>query len=248
MQSLAEILHDMKERADERAALAGYVPVEEPADPRCPKCHGSGILSAGFDKSSKVWIAKTVSCDCYVRPVPVGPTFEGFRLHPKYPDLEDAYNAALLWAAHLGPGILVLGGERGVGKTHLARAAFKTCIAQGDICHWVKDGDLIDGMFLAFERHNVDEWMASVCKIPVLFIDDLGLSPLTTEAIRSLYDRIIDSRWEGAQSGTLRTMVTTNLAPRDFPPRMRSRLLDARLSKAVVIDAPDHRQISVGEE
>jgi len=242
--SFRDILQGVKER---QAARVVGVALEEPppeaVDATCPRCRGMGILTAGFDKSdSRNWVERYVPCPECPPPVPDGPDFDSFNCHPKWPTLEKAYNMALTWANGEGPGILLLAGDRGVGKTHLLRAAYKVVVASGVKCHWAKDGQLIDQMFRSFEEHDTDRWMRDITSVPALFIDELGGTSLSTDVIRSLYDRIIDARWEGSQYGTLRTMLTTNLHPSELPPRMRSRLLDNRLAVSLTIDAPDYRQ------
>ena len=243
MDSLGEILRGIQARNAARIAREGYTAVEEPKI-SCEICGDRGFVSRKV-RIDDPDFGRVVPCECNRAQEISGGSFVDFKTDNKYPDLKEAYLAALTWASGDGPGMLVLGGERGVGKTHLMRSAYKTSIVEGETCHWSHDGELIDRMFRAFSNRDVDTWMGEICAVPRLFIDDLGLTPLdkAPEQIRALYDRIIDRRWDGAVSGHLRTMLTTNQHPRDFPPRMRSRLLDKRHSKAVIIDAPDYRQI-----
>tara|TARA_Y100000310_G_scaffold335033_1_gene416106 strand:+ start:3808 stop:4527 length:720 start_codon:yes stop_codon:yes gene_type:complete len=239
MESLGDILKGIQVRRQE----AGSMVADEPTELVCPKCKGAGWVSTRFYTEGRKTHEGIRPCACNAPKAISGPTFETFKTNVKYPTLMEAILATQEWCAGNGPPLLILGGSRGVGKTHLARAARRQIALEGATTRWMKDGDLIDTIHRAFEDHTVDVWMNELRTVPWLFLDDIGLSPLS-DTMRGFYDRIIDARWEGAAEGR-RTMFTTNLLPKDFPLRMASRLSDKRLSEAMVIDAPDYRQISV---
>lgn len=241
MKSLGAILQDIYERGKDQERLP-----DEPKVPACPRCGGTGWLSHGLQEVGRERREELVPCSCNRPRIPVGPTFEEFRPDPQYPDLAAAYAMAVAWANKEGPPMLMLGGERGVGKTHLARAAYIAVIARGERAFWIKDGDLVGRIHRGFQDHDVDDWMARISNMTWLFIDDLGLTPLT-DTMRAFYERIVDARWEGA-SLDRRTCYTTNQRfssnPKlsDFSPRMTSRIMDKHLSAGMIIAAPDYRQ------
>jgi len=239
MQSLGEILRGIASRR-----RPGEVVERDPEPEPCAVCHGRGWLRTGFKTIGRDRIDQTVPCGC-VRVAMPGPTFETFHINPKHPDLSIAYDAAVTWSEGQGPPLLMLLGERGVGKTHLARAAYNAVIQRGERALWMKDGKVVDTLHTAFEQHTVEVWMEEWGTVRWLFIDELGLNP-TRDTIAAFYDRIIDARYEGAQEGRLRTMLTSNLLV--VAPRMASRLGDKRLARTVVIDAPDYRMNPHGEK
>jgi DNA replication protein DnaC len=75
-----------------------------------------------------------------------------------------------------------------------------------------------------------------VCKAPVLMLDDLGAERLTPFAEEQLF-LPLDHR----HRLELPTMVITNLALEDLPPRIGSRLADRKLCRVVLNPAADYR-------
>ena len=238
MDSLGAILKRVTENRAQRPD--DYEPPAE-VPVKCERCKDFGFLATPLDLSQRPHVVEElVRCPCQPPKQISGPTFETFICYPNHPDLQLAFEATQNWVDSKGPGMLVLSGERGVGKSHLARAAFNHLSLEGRNARWLPDGELVDTIHGAFRHQTVEDWMHEFRDSPWLIIDDLGLSALN-DTVKGFFDRIIDLRWQGAGDDK-RTMYTTNLAPRDFTPRIASRLADIHRTRAVVIDAPDHRQ------
>jgi DNA replication protein DnaC len=172
-------------------------------------------------------------------------TFQSFNFRPSGPDLPEqvarklqhAFNAARNFA--LNPdGWLVLAGETGCGKTHLAAAVAHQQRAAGRPCLFVTVPDLLDKLrgeaFAERSRDGIDS-LDRVSGAPFLVLDDLGVHSDTAWAQEKLY-QILNRRY----MGKLPTVIT--IRPSDeLPAALRSRLYDDKVSHFVEIDAPDYR-------
>lgn len=131
---------------------------------------------------------------------------------------------------------LVLNGSVGVGKTHLAVAAYRACVAGGVLpAIAVPVPALLDG--LRPGREPVEDLRACE-EARLLLLDDLAAERVTEWTGETLY-RLIDARY----ARRLPTIVTTN-APgtmiRDtLGPRVASRLNG--LGTVLILDGPDRR-------
>jgi len=215
----------------------------EPQGDICPVCKGNSFVQRHVRYGHPDW-GKIFPCGCQSGGADqVGPSFENFTCHPNYHDVQLAYEATQNWSQGRGPAILVLNGPRGVGKTHLARAALRAII-QADAhasVRWMPDGELSDTIRNSYETDSWNEWKFEFKGCQWLIIDDLGSITLS-DHMRSRYGEIIDWRWQGAGNGPpIRTMVTTNAAPDILGSRVESRLLDVSRTRAVTIEAPDYR-------
>ncbi len=173
--------------------------------------------------------------------------FEQF--HLKLTGVAEAYAATLTWAQGIGPGMLLLGGIPGTGKTHLAKSAWNYLIhgawhaplvdestVPRDV-FYRREIDLIKDLQRAISDKNVEAVMVEVQTCPWLIIDDYGAAASGPWG-RGQLDAIIDARWESA--GNLRTMLTTNLdtdGMRAQSPRIWSRLSDRTRAKRVAMKA-----------
>lgn len=131
---------------------------------------------------------------------------------------------------------LVLNGTVGVGKTHLAVAAYRAVVAGGVLpAVAVPVPALLDG--LRPGREPVEELRA--CEdARLLLLDDLAAERVTEWTGETLY-RLIDARY----ARRLPTIVTTNapgaMIRETLGPRVASRLNG--LGRLVVLDGPDRR-------
>lgn len=168
----------------------------------------------------------------------------------------DAYYATETWVKGIGPGMLLVGGIPGTGKTHLAKAAWNYLIHGAWHAPLVEEStvprdvfyrrevDLIANLQRAIQDHEVEAVMEEIQTCPWLIIDDYGAAASGPWG-RGQLDAIIDARWESA--GILRTMLTTNLdgdGMRAQSPRIWSRLSDRTRAKRVAMgpDAEDYRE------
>lgn len=172
-------------------------------------------------------------------------TFESFDFTAA-PRMLAAHGAARNIAAGTWkPWCLVLSGNYGTGKTHLAYAAanyrrehnlgYRMITAPALMA---KLRDSIDEKRLSIE-HNApvafgpEDWVKTYGSTPVLLIlDDLGAQQDTEWAMTQLF-AILNARYEAE----LPTLITTNMSPANLDPRIASRCR----AGIVVCNGPDQR-------
>jgi DNA replication protein DnaC len=153
----------------------------------------------------------------------------------------NAYEAAVEFARH-PDGWLVLVGEYGCGKTHLAAAIANYALHEmhmGPIIAVVPD--LLDYLRTTFgpdADSTYDERFSAFRGADLLILDDLGTENATPWAREKLF-QIINHRYNERSP----MVVTTNDLDR-VDPRIRSRLCDWQLSRHCYIDAGDYRDRS----
>jgi DNA replication protein DnaC len=166
-------------------------------------------------------------------------TFESF--DPGVRGTRDAFEAAAGYARH-PDGWLVLVGDYGCGKTHLAAAIANFALSEremGPIFAVVPD--LLDYLRTTFSPDSdvsYDDRFNAFRGADLLILDDLGTENATPWAREKLF-QIINYRYNERSP----LVVTTNDLDR-VDPRIRSRLCDWQLSRHVYIDADDYRDRS----
>ncbi len=152
--------------------------------------------------------------------------------------LESAFQAARRWA-ETPEGWLVLLGQTGCGKTHLAAAIANCRLDAGDAVCFANVPDLLDELRATFAPGAVERFDAAFTRlreVPVLVLDDLGAQQSSAWAEEKLY-QMLNHR----HLGRLPTVVTTNLELSKMEPRIASRLADLQVSNVHEITAPDYR-------
>ncbi|AJW47573.1 MULTISPECIES: ATP-binding protein [Ralstonia] len=141
-------------------------------------------------------------------------------------------------------GSLVLWGESGTGKTHLAIALLRKCQLAGLSGHYVRAISLMDRLRAARSfnaRPEEAQLVDRLAAVDVLVVDDVGKS-LGNDFERSSFFNVIDMRW-GARKPTI---VTTNEPPevlRDLlTPAGFDRLTEAGAG-VLHLDWPSHRRM-----
>lgn len=132
--------------------------------------------------------------------------------------------------------------EVGRGKTHLALGIGWQWLGQGQ--GWVKYwqvGELLDAMRSEFDSPPKNEYGISIpgefdkCKgVSLLILDDLGVEQSTPWA-REKLDTLINHRWLEQKP----TVFTTNMAPSQLHPRLRSRIKEGVV---VTLEGIDYRE------
>lgn len=133
---------------------------------------------------------------------------------------------------------LVLLGEYGCGKTHLAVAIANYRIAIGEPVLFQVVPDLLDHLRAAFSPNSpvtYDTLFEEVRSAPLLILDDLGAHSGSPWAEEKLF-QIVNHR----NNHLLPTVVTTNLPLEKLPPRLVSRMTVSG-SILLAINAPDYR-------
>lgn len=158
--------------------------------------------------------------------------------NPRVPGVQEAFEAAASFAAD-PRGWLVLVGDHGCGKTHLAVAIAWACLEQGQVVLFTIVPDLLDHLRAAFNPDTAevyDELFARMCEAEVLVLDDLGSQQNTEWAKEKLF-QLLNYRY----NAELPTVITANTLACES--RIRSRLSDTYLVRQVYMDqASDYRR------
>jgi DNA replication protein DnaC len=152
--------------------------------------------------------------------------------------LENAFRAAQEFAEQ-PKGWLMLMGEYGCGKTHLAAAVGNYRKGMGDDPVFVVVPDLLDHLRATFgpaSNVSYDELFQRVKTTPLLILDDLGTQSATPWAKEKLY-QIFNERY----NGKLPTVITTSEKLENLDARIQSRMLDDRLCSIHGILVPSYR-------
>jgi DNA replication protein DnaC len=152
--------------------------------------------------------------------------------------LERAFEAARQFSES-PEGWLVLTGSYGSGKTHLAAAVANFRASQGQPVTFVVVPDLLDHLRATFSPSSdtsYDRRFEQIRGAPVLILDDLGTQAMTPWVKEKLY-QLFNYRYNAA----LPTVITTADPLEDIDPRLRTRMLDARLCVIHAITAPAFR-------
>ena len=139
-------------------------------------------------------------------------------------------------------GWLVMAGDPGCGKTHLAVAVAGERLKAGKPVFFTFVPDLLDYLRYTFSpesRVTYDKRFEQVKQAPLLVLDDLGAESSTAWANEKLYQIIVHRH-----NARLPTIITTRRVPDNPKDPVASRLHDSRLVTVVPITAPDYRQQS----
>lgn len=154
--------------------------------------------------------------------------------------LERAYNHAHRFARTLD-GWLVLQGDYGCGKTHLAAATANFVVDLGIPTLFLTVPDLLDSLRFSYNKPDApfEDRFQEIRQSPLLIMDDFGTENATPWAQEKLF-QILNYRYVNE----LPLLVTTNLALDQMEGRIKSRLQDPNLVTRVHILAPDYRRPS----
>ncbi len=152
--------------------------------------------------------------------------------------LDMAYRIAVNFAVD-PKGWLLLEGNYGSGKTHLAAAVGNARLTRGDMVLFITTPDLLDHLRNTYSdstEMQYDEMFDRVRSAPLLILDDLGSENPSSWALEKLF-QLLNHRY----SHHLPTVITTNANLDTLDPRIRSRLLDEGMIHRAKIVAPDYR-------
>ncbi len=232
----------------------------------CPTCHGAGYLRLDAPPGHPDF-GRIVPCKCKISEIEqqrledlrrasnlgllARMTFESFvpeghGLNPQLQDnLRKAYKRTLEYAQQ-PQGWLILKGNYGCGKTHLAAAIANYQVEHGLPVLFVVVPDLLDHLRATFSPDSpvsFDRRFETVRTAPLLILDDLGAQSSTPWAQEKLY-QVLNHRY----NAQLPTVITTNCELEDLDPRLRSRIAELGWSSVVAILAPDYRGSSVAQQ
>lgn len=133
---------------------------------------------------------------------------------------------------------LVLSGEYGSGKTHLAAAIANYREEQGYPALFIVVPDLLDHLRAAFSPNSpvsYDRRFEEVRSAPFLVLDDLGTESATPWAKEKLF-QVVNYRY----AARLPTVFTTQDID-EIEPRLRSRMYDLTRCTILTMDVPSYR-------
>lgn len=151
--------------------------------------------------------------------------------------LERAYNHSRQYASNL-KGWLLLSGDYGCGKTHLAAAIANYAVSMGVPTLFITVPDLLDWLRFSYESAETtfEERFADIRSSALLVMDDFGTQNATSWAQEKLF-QIVNYRYVNQ----LPTVITSNQSLEAIEGRVRSRLQDPELVTLCRILAPDFR-------
>lgn len=152
--------------------------------------------------------------------------------------LKHAWKVAYDYANNPRGWVLIVG-EIGCGKTHLAAAIGHERVRHGDTVLFITAPDLLDHLRSTYgptSEVGYDEVFDRLRDAPMLILDDLGAENPSPWAREKLY-QLINYRYSLA----LPTVITTNVDLDLIDARLRSRLMDTNLVRQMTIAAPDYR-------
>lgn len=171
-------------------------------------------------------------------------TLTGYNAFAKQ-QVTGAYNAASKFALELEDKTryrwLMLRGECGTGKTHLAASIGHSAVAAGVRTIFITAPNLLDHLRSAYSPSSsitYDDRFDLLREVPLLIIDDLGAENPSQWAQEKLY-QLIDHRYNRFD---LLTVITTNNDFNLFDIRLQSRLGDQRRVEHVYLEVPDYRR------
>lgn len=233
-------------------------------DPDCPICKGIGFVSAEYPIGDPRF-GKMEPCSCRrdqleaIRQQQLKTesnlsgysdmTFASFDVEGRgqlHPDerlcLKLAFDHAQKFAKERR-GWLLLMGNYGTGKTHLAAAISNAALDDNVKNIFLPVPDLLDWIRASFGGNGnaYAERIEQIRSIPLLILDDLGTQSSTAWAQEKLY-QILNHRYVNK----LATVITTNNKLQELDGRIASRLEDPSLVTRIVIQAPDYRKPMAG--
>ena len=158
--------------------------------------------------------------------------------------LQTACEAAQRYAAEPRDWLLILG-DYGVGKTHLAAAIANDGLSRGLPVTFLNTPDLLDYLRAAFSPNAEETYgqrFEQLLDAPMLILDDFGTQNATAWAEEKLF-QLLNHRY----IARLPTVITTNLSLDDLDPRLSSRLADMDVVRKLPINAPDYRRSAVDQ-
>jgi DNA replication protein DnaC len=230
-----------------------------PGDPNCPFCGGLGYLRQDLPIDHPDF-GKVVVCTCRQGEVSRAVhqrlfmlsnldalqklTFETFQPRGRLglgeqqaASLELAYNHAQQFAGSF-KGWLLLMGDYGCGKTHLAAAIANRAVELGVPTLFLTVPDLLDWLRFAYgsTETTYEERFEEIRTVELLVLDDFGTQNATAWAQEKLF-QILNFRY----INHLATVITSNQSLDEIEPRLRSRIQDPELVTVCKIKAPDYR-------
>ena len=140
---------------------------------------------------------------------------------------------------------LVLTGQSGTGKSHLAKALCLVACSQGRRVRYTSCAEMLAELFATLADGSLKRVLGRYTKPSLLLVDDLGYDPIEQEQAREaqLLYKVLEAR-----HGKASTIITSNFSAEDWGDYLGNQyltvaLLDRLLYRAVAItiDGPSYR-------
>lgn len=169
-------------------------------------------------------------------------TFESFKPRPELPkeeqqNLKESLSMAKDFATDPQNWLVILG-EHGCGKTHLAAAIANSRLNGGHPVVFKEVPDLLDHLRATYRPQSqvtYDQVFETVRSSPLLVLDDLGTESMTPWAQEKLH-QIFNFRY----AAKLPTVITMRKTIEEIDPHLASRMLDVSLCTICAILAPGY--------
>lgn len=161
-------------------------------------------------------------------------SFENFEVRP---GSEKAYKIAKHYAEHFeeyGPESIMIWGEPGNGKTHLAAAVHNHLTEQGKVVVFISMPELLNKIKATFNYNNKEteqQILKALNICDLLIIDDLGAEK-TSDWVQETVFTIIDGRYRRQKP----IMATSNIRPADLIDKIGKRAYDRILEMSQPIE------------
>lgn len=208
----------------------------------CPACNKAARDDEEAQATRKAEAARQARIEARLKAAGIPMAFRerGFdNYETPTPEMVDAMRivrefADGFWSRHFQAGtFLVLGGERGTGKSHLAIAAAQQMMSRGTAMY-TRAGDLIRRVRSTWRRDS-DESEEEVLRLfgiglDLLIIDEVGLQRGSEDEQLILFD-ILDRRYSELRP----TILLTNLEGKAFSEFLGPRIMDRLRERAVFV-------------
>lgn len=169
-------------------------------------------------------------------------SFENFLMRQ---GAENVFKVAKHYAEHFegfGYESIMLWGDVGNGKTHLAAAVHNHLTAQGKVVVFISMPELLSKIKATFNRNNNEseyQIMKALIICDLLIIDDLGAEK-TSDWVQEIVFQMIDARCRREKP----ILATSNLNPKELPEKIGKRACDrlVEMSQPIKNDATSYRR------
>lgn len=162
-------------------------------------------------------------------------TFDCFRIDERSESVRTAYQAARAFAQK-SAAWLVLYGESGTGKTHLAMAVANEVRARHQTCLLATVPGWLTLLKSGFKDGSYEDLLNLSLRADYLILDDLGTQKETDWSYEQLF-HVLNTRYNERKP----LMVTMNMVPSVLDMRLSSRLMDRGLCKILHVVDSDYR-------
>jgi DNA replication protein DnaC len=140
---------------------------------------------------------------------------------------------------------LVLAGNSGVGKSHLAKALLLLGCQKDLRCRYTTAADMLKDLLAGLADGSVAQKLKQYTQVDILLIDEVGFDRLEQESARnaSLFFKVIDARYDKAS-----TWLTTNVDFKDLgaylgDPVITTAIVDRLVHHSIIIhvEGPSYR-------